>query len=372
MTAHRSAERLGVAAALVDGVIVPGDVEVTAGRISAHGLTPGGLGLAVPGFIDLQVNGFGGIDFLHAEADGYRKAGQALAATGVTAYQPTFVSAPVTETLSALVTLSHLDGVGPAPRVLPAHVEGPFLSELRVGAHDPRNLAPVSIAVADALCATGRMGMMTVAPELDGCLRLIEHLRTHGVVVSLGHSDASAPIANAAFDAGAVAVTHVFNAMRPVSARDPGLAGAALTRQDVVIMAIVDGVHLARETLALVLASARARVCLVTDATAAAGGGDGEHRLGGRVVHVAGPEVRLADGTLAGSVLTMDSAVRNLVGAGVSFEAAVDAATRVPARLLSIEGIGRLRVGNSADLAILDDDLEVLRTFVGGVEVFAR
>ena len=120
MTAHRSVERLGVAAALVEGAIVPGDVEVIAGRISAHGLTPGGLGVAVPGFIDLQVNGFGGIDFLHADADGYRRAAQALAATGVTAFQPTFVSAPVAETLAALDTLAHLDDVGPAPRVLPA------------------------------------------------------------------------------------------------------------------------------------------------------------------------------------------------------------------------------------------------------------
>jgi N-acetylglucosamine-6-phosphate deacetylase len=372
MTAHRGVDRLGVAAALVDGVMVPGDVEVTDGRIAAHGLPSVGLGVAVPGFIDLQVNGFGGVDFLHAEATGYIKAGKALAATGVTAYQPTFVSAPVAETLAALVTLSHLDGAGHAPRVLPAHVEGPFLSERRAGAHDLRNLAHVSIAVADLLCATGQVGMMTLAPELDGCLRLIEHLCARGVVVSLGHSDASAPIAAAGFDAGAVAVTHVFNAMRPVSARDPGLAGAALARQEVVVMAIVDDVHLARETLAVLLAATRGRVCLVTDATAAAGVGDGEHRLGGRIVHVAGREVRLADGTLAGSVLTMDAAVRNLIGAGVSFEEAVDAATRVPARLLPVEGMGRLRVGDSADVAVLDDGLEVLRTLVGGVEVFAR
>jgi N-acetylglucosamine-6-phosphate deacetylase len=371
MNAHRQVSRLGVEAAVVDGIVVRGDVELSAGRISACGLQPGGKGLAVPGFIDLQVNGFGGIDFLHADPAGYGQAGEALAATGVTAYQPTFVSARLEESIAALGTLARLDALVGRPRVLPAHLEGPFLSELRRGAHDRRHLAPVSIALADQLCAAGPVGMMTVAPELDGCLQLIAHLRARGVVISLGHSDASAPAAKAGFDAGAVAVTHVFNAMRPMSARDPGLAGVALTRPDVVVMAIIDDVHLAGETVALLLAAARGRVCLVTDAIEAAGVGDGEYRLGDRTVLVSGHEARLADGTLAGSVLSMDAAVRNLIAHGVSVEEAVDAATRVPARLVGSEQLGRLRVGGRGDVTVLDDEFLVRRTLVDGVDVYA-
>jgi N-acetylglucosamine-6-phosphate deacetylase len=156
-----------------------------------------------------------------------------------------------------------------------------------------------------------------------------------------------------------------------MSARDPGLAGVALTRPDVVVMAIIDDVHLAGETVALILAAARGRVCLVTDAIEAAGVGDGEYRLGDRTVLVSGREARLADGTLAGSVLSMDAAVRNLIAHGVSVEEAVDAATRVPARLVGSEQLGRLRVGGRGDVTVLDDEFLVRRTLVDGVDVYA-
>jgi N-acetylglucosamine-6-phosphate deacetylase len=364
--------RLGVAAALVAGAVLPGDVDIEEGKIAGIGLAPAGpRGLAVPGFVDVQVNGFGGVDFLVADAAGYARAGDALARCGVTAYQPTFISSPVETCRAALATLAALDGIVPGPHILPAHLEGPFLSPVHHGAHDQRHMLNAHISVADSLCDAGPVGYMTVAPEIPGGLQLVEYLVKRGIVVSLGHSDANVETAVAAFGQGARAVTHIFNAMRRWAARDPGLAGVALSRSDVIITAIVDNVHLAAETVRLLLAVAPGRLVLITDAIEAAGCGDGTYRLGDRVVHVKGMEARLADGTIAGSVLSMDQAVRNLVALGASLETAVDAATVVPAGLIRRADLGQLRVGGRADLVVLDDAIAVRRTLAGGEEVFA-
>jgi N-acetylglucosamine-6-phosphate deacetylase len=214
------------------------------------------------------------------------------------------------------------------------------------------------------------VGFVTLAPELDGGIALLDHLVARGVAVSIGHTDADAAVAHVAFDRGARTVTHIFNAMRPFSARDPGPGMAALIRPDAVVMAIVDGVHLAPETVRLLLAAAPGRLALVTDAIEAAGLDSGDYHLGGQPVKVRDGAARLADGTLAGSVLTMDTAVRNLAALGASVVTAVDAATRVPARVLGRDDIGQLRVGGSADVLVLDDDLHVRRTFVRGREVW--
>jgi N-acetylglucosamine-6-phosphate deacetylase len=191
------------------------------------------------------------------------------------------------------------------------------------------------------------------------------------VVVSLGHSDANADAAHRGFDAGASTVTHLFNAMAPFGHRAPGLAGVALGRADVAVQLIVDGVHLAPDTVLLAWRAARGRFVLVTDAIEAAGAGEGRHRLGSRVVDVEGPAARLADGTLAGSVLTMDAAVRNLVGLGVSVGDALAAASAVPAAVVGRGDLGQLRPGGPADIVVLDDGLTPMRTLVDGVEVFA-
>jgi N-acetylglucosamine-6-phosphate deacetylase len=225
--------------------------------------------------------------------------------------------------------------------------------------------------LADALCAAGPVGYVTVAPEIDCGLELIEHLGARGVVVSLGHSDAAGDTAIAAFDRGARAVTHIFNAMRRWAPRDPGLPGVALSRGDVFVTAIVDNIHLAPETGQLLIAAVSDRLVLITDAIEAAGLGDGTYRLGDRAVHVRGAEARLADGTLAGSVLSMDQAVRNLVSLGASMEFALAAASRNPARLLRRADLGELQAGAPADIVVLDDRLEVRRTLVGGAEVYA-
>ncbi len=365
--------RIGVAAALVDGRVVPGDVDVDAGVVSAVGKRPaGGRGLAVPGFVDLQVNGFAGHDFSSTDVEGYLAAGHALAATGVTAYQPTFISLPVAMYAPSLAVAGEARAQRDGVRILGVHLEGPFLSTIRSGAHDPGNTLDPDPALAAELCAAGPVTYMTVAPEREKGVALIRHLASRGVVMACGHSDADAATAHAAFDAGARAVTHLFNASRPWRHRDPGIAGAALVRDDVTLTIILDGAHLAPETVSLVRRTAPGRIALITDAIAAAGRGDGEFVLGDRRVTVRGGVARLSDGTLAGSVLTMDAAIRNFVALGASIEEAVGAATVVPANLLGRSDVGVLSPGAVADVVVLDDALEVDQTFVAGEQMFRR
>jgi N-acetylglucosamine-6-phosphate deacetylase len=363
--------RLGVEAALVEGSVVEGDVTVEDDAIAGVGLSPAGRsGLAVPGFVDAHVNGIAGVDFLSEDAEGYRRAGRALAATGVVAFQPTFVSSAPEHVRDALRTLAGLgDAAGPKP--VGAHLEGPFLSPRWAGAHDPRYLRPPDLRIAEGLLAAGPVTMVTLAPELPGALELVAWLSERGVAVSCGHSDADADAAAAAFDRGARAVTHIFNAQRRWRPRDPGLAGVALVRPDVTVQAIVDNVHLAPETAYGAFLAARERFCLVTDAVEAAALGPGTYRLGERAIAVQDGQVRLPDGTLAGSVLTMDEAVRNLVAAGAPLAGAVHAASRAPAKLIGRQDLGVLRPGAPANVAVLDGDLRVERTLVAGAECFA-
>jgi len=357
--------RLGVSAALVDGELLPGDVEIDDARIAAYGLpSANGRGIASPGFVDLQVNGFGGVDFLDTDADGYARAGEALLETGVTAYLPTLITAPEERLVAALGAIPEESERG--PRILGAHVEGPFLSPARLGTHPPAARRDPDPALLERLLAAGPVRLVTLAPELPGALDLVDLLVARGITVSAGHSDATAEEANAAFDRGVSTVTHLFNAMRPFSHRDPGVAGVALARPDVVVQIILDGVHLAPDTVRLVWRAAGGRLALVTDAVAGAGmGGDGSYRLGEVAVEVRGGVVRRDDGVLAGSVLTMIEAVRNLHALGVPLADALGAATEVPARVVGADA-GRIAVGAAADVIVLSEELELERVMVGG------
>jgi N-acetylglucosamine-6-phosphate deacetylase len=356
--------KLGVAAAVVDGVLVRGDVEVSDGLIAGVGLAaPAGAGIAVPGFVDLQVNGFGGVDFLDADAEGYRRAGAALLETGVTAYLPTLITSPEEQLVQAM---REVPVDGRRPRVLGVHLEGPFLSPARLGTHAAASRRDPDRALLERLLAAGPVRMMTLAPELPGADALVDALHAHGVVVSLGHSDATAAEASAAFDRGVRTVTHLFNAMRPFRHRDPGLAGAALARDDVVVQVIVDGIHLADETAQVVWRAAGGRLALVTDAITAAGLSDGSFSFGDLDISVHDGAVRGPDGVLAGSVLTMVEAVRNLHALGVPLVDAVAAAGAVPAAVLGLPDAGRLAPGGPADVVVLNDRVEVERVLVGG------
>ena len=359
--------RLGVEAALVRGVLVAGDVDVEDGRIVAVGLSHGPRGrVAVPGFVDLQVNGYGGVDFLSASTDDYNRAGEALLLAGVTAYQPTFITSAEAVTVEAIRALPQGE---PGPRVLGAHLEGPFLSPDRPGTHPLGHLHAPDVSLLDRLLDAGPVTQMTLAPELTGADALVGRLRERGVAVSAGHTNATAAEAHHAFDLGVGGVTHVFNAMRPFRSRDPGIAGAALTRAGVVIAMVVDGHHLADETVRLVWACAAGRVALVTDAIAAAGtgGNGGTFQLGDVEVAVEdGAAPMRGDGTLAGTVLTMIDAVRNVHALGVPFEQAVGAATEVPARFLGRGDVGVLEPGAPADVVVLDDRLEIRAVLCAG------
>jgi N-acetylglucosamine-6-phosphate deacetylase len=365
--------RLGVEAALVDGELVRGDVAIADGAVAQVGVSPAGrAGTAVPGYVDLHINGVAGVDFLTADGAGYRRAAGALAAAGVVAFQPTFVSAPVDDYGDALGVAAEAAGARDGrPLVTGVHLEGPFLSPEWPGAHDPEHLRAPDPDLAERLVAAGPVRMITLAPELPGGLDLIERLAGAGVAVSCGHSGADAPTAHAAFARGARAITHLHNAHRRFRPRDPGLGGVALVRADVSVQAIVDGVHLAPETAYGAFLAAGRRFCLVTDAIEAAMLGDGRYELGRRHVTVSDGAVRLADGTLAGSVLTMDEAVRNLVACGASLASAVHAASAAPAALLGREDLGALRPGAPAHLTVLDEELRPVRTLVGGAEAFS-
>ncbi|MGZ8686864.1 MAG: N-acetylglucosamine-6-phosphate deacetylase [Gaiellaceae bacterium] len=358
--------RLGVAAAVVDGALVRGDVEVTGELVTAVGLAGGGSGLAVPGLVDLQVNGFAGVDLLHATSDEVALVGRELARTGVLWYQPTLITAPPELTRLALATIGETPGEG--ARIVGVHLEGPFLAPARAGAHPHEWLrAPDLDLLASYLLCGCPVTTMTLAPELERAQETIDALLGKGVTVSVGHTDATAPFAHVAFDQGARTVTHLFNAMRPFDHRDPGVAGVALARSDVIVQLIADGVHVAPEALLTVWRAARSRFALVSDAIAAAGLGDGTFRLGTVEVTVEDGVSRTGDGTLAGAVRPLTWGLRLLVELGVPIVEAVDAVTRTPARILGLEDrVGVLRPGGVADLVVLDDDFAVERVLLGG------
>jgi N-acetylglucosamine-6-phosphate deacetylase len=356
--------KLGVAAALVDGILVQGDLEVQDGSVVGYGLAgPKGRGIAAPGFVDLQVNGFGGVDFLDADTAAYGRAGEALLETGVTAYLPTLITSPENQILAAMREVPLGES---RPRILGMHLEGPFLSPNRLGTHEASARRDPDPALLERLLDGGPVRLMTLAPELPGADSLIDRLLERGVAVSLGHSDATAGQANAAFDRGVRSVTHLFNAMRPFLHRDPGIVGAALARDDVVVSIILDGIHLAPETTIVAWRAAAGRLALVTDAITAAGVADGSYSFGNLDVHVHEGTVRGPDGVLAGSVLTMIEAVRNLHALGVPLEDALGAASSTPARVLGDPSLGRIGIGLPADLVVLDDCLEIERVLVGG------
>jgi N-acetylglucosamine-6-phosphate deacetylase len=356
--------RLGVEAALVGGVLLRGDVEVVDGIVTGYGLGNGNGGrIAVPGFVDLQVNGFAGVDFLSASSADYASAGEALLAVGVTAFQPTFITAPEEMLVDALRAMPRQANGGPL--VIGAHLDGPFLSPERLGTHPPEHRRDPDVALLDRLLDAGNVTTMTLAPELPGSASVVRRARQRGVVVGAGHTDATAEEAHAAFDGGVTTVSHIFNAMRPFRRRDPGVSGAALARADVYVQMIVDGCHLADETVRIVWAVAGGRVALVSDATAAAAAGPGTYRLGEVEITITNGAPLRGDGVIAGTALTMLAAVRNLHALGASFEGAVGAATAVPARLLGRADIGVLEVGGRADVVVLDDRLDVISATTG-------
>lgn len=359
------------------GLPVVGDTTPAAGSVPAPSppgatrLDATGL-LVAPGFIDLQCNGAMGVD-ITAEPDRLWEVAAALPRWGVTAWLPTVVSSPSTARVRARAALA-AGSEHPRPCATPLglHLEGPFLAPGRRGAHTRRHLALPSTAVVDdeGWSPDAGVALVTLAPELSGALEVVRELVARGVVVSAGHTAATAAEATAAVDAGVRYVTHLFNAMGPLHHREPGIAGVALTDDRVRVGLIADGLHVHPAMVAMAARALGDRLSLVTDAVAALGMPAGPVRLGDlSAAAVAGADgaVRLPDGTLAGSTLSLDAAVRNLVEfAGVPLAGAVGAVTSTPAAVLGLADRGVVAPGAVGDLVLLTPAGQVVATVVGG------
>ncbi|MDQ6878273.1 MAG: N-acetylglucosamine-6-phosphate deacetylase [Candidatus Dormibacteraeota bacterium] len=326
--------------------------------------------IIAPGFIDLQVNGFGGQDAASG-VEAVRKIARRLPETGVTGFLPTIITAPLRDaaTFPAIAAeASEADGAG--ARVLGAHLEGPFLNPQRKGCHDaslmiepsPDNLRPL---------LANPCRLITVAPELPGGMDAVRTLTRAGVVVSAGHSNATYEQGRAAIDAGVRFGTHLFNAMSPLHHREPGLPGALLSADQAVTGLIADGHHVHEALLAVTFArKGEGGIALTTDQVAAAGMPPGRYRLGGGEVISDGQTVRRAEGMLAGSVATMPQLIRIAAGlVGSSLRAALTMASLTPARALGLP-LGRIAPGAPADLVVMGRDLQVRATLVAGRIVF--
>jgi N-acetylglucosamine-6-phosphate deacetylase len=330
-------------------------VDTTAPTFDATGL------VAVPGFIDVQTNGGIGHDFT-VDPSSIWAVGAWLPSTGVTAFCPTIITAPPGAIERAQRAIgSRPDGyVGAEP--LGLHIEGPHISVAKHGTHSVELLQDP----AEWSASTDHIAIVTIAPELPGALALIRDLVARGVVVSIGHSAASAEAATAALDAGATLGTHIFNAMPPISAREPGIAGVLLTDPRAYFNVIVDDFHLAPETLRLLWTAGRERFVAITDAMAAAGMPDGTFAIGDIEVTMDNGAVRNRIGGLAGSSLTLDQGLRNIIDVtGASLAEASNAVSKHPADVLRIDDRGQLRPGAVGDVVLLDD-LQVVTTIIGG------
>ncbi len=335
--------------------------------------------ILAPGFVDIHMHGGAGLDVMRASAAELPRLNKFLTTHGVTGYFPTTVAAPLDQTCAALGRLADVIEAAQASRgnngdavqafPLGIHMEGPFLSHKRRGVHPAENLLEPTLEIFEQLwqAARGHVRMMTIAPELPGALEVIVEATRRKVCVSIGHSDAVIKAARAGVQAGARHATHTFNAMRPLDHRDPGIVGEVLTDGQLTADIIADGIHVAPEVVQLFLqAKGKENSVLITDAISATGMPDGTYQLGPIQVSVKQGRCTM-DGKLAGSVLTMDRAVRNVTRfAGWSLQDAVQAATLNPARAVGLKQCGVVAPGAEANLVLMTPAGEVMKTMVRG------
>jgi N-acetylglucosamine-6-phosphate deacetylase len=319
-------------------------------------------GTVVPGLVDLQVNGWGERDVLEGTLDAMKSIAASLLAQGVTAWAPTIVSAPAPVRLAAIDAAAELmerqrRGTADGARALGVHLEGPWISAARAGAHDLGSLEPPNmLSIEQSLDRRpGVVRIVTLAPELPGGLDAVRHVVRAGAVASIGHTDASFDEATAAVAAGVRMATHLYNAMRPMHHREPGVVAAVLTEPRVVAGVIADGIHVDPSVVSLIFRAKPERVALVSDVVAGEGSSDA---------------ARLADGTLAGALSGLCDGIATSVRAGVMLDYAVEAATLTPAEVLRVP-LGRLTPGSPADFVVLDDDLRPRATYIGGKRVWS-
>lgn len=333
-----------------------------------------GGAFVVPGFVDIHIHGCAGGTVLEGRG-GLVRMSAALAAHGVTSFVPTIEAAPPAQMRAALGAVSACAREPlPGAQALGAHLEGPFVGRAYKGALNEAYFMEPSFANYEKICGeyADTVARVTIDPSLPGAPDLIAALSRQGVLVSLGHTDASADVCDRGFAAGAALTTHLFNGMAPLHHRQPSLPGAALACDGAAVELIADLVHVDGRVLKLAArAKGTTHTALISDAMAAAGMPDGDYELGGMAVLVRGGVARIPAGNLAGSTLFLDQAVRNMTDLGFSLQEAAEMASATPAGLLGL-GRGRILPGYLADLTFLDGDYAVLRTIAAGKTIYQR
>jgi N-acetylglucosamine-6-phosphate deacetylase len=348
-------------------------VPASAKRIEARGIT------LIPGFVDVHVHGAGGHDVMEATPAALDTIATTLARGGTTSFLATTVTAAPDALCGSAAgiakyivaqTLSFDSSANPCAEILGIHFEGPFINPARRGVHPVKWIAAPSLELLARMidAAAGTARIVTLAPETPGGIDLVDAVRIAGIVAALGHTDATYEQAMDAIAHGARHAAHVFNAMRPFSHRDTGVLGAVLTSSQVTAELIADGVHVDEAAMKLLLNAKPGGVILVSDGTSATGMPDGKYRLGNFDVQVTEGVVRNSEGKLAGSALTLDRALRNIVALGIPLDEAVRMLTLYPAKLLGIESRkGTIAAGADADLVFLDSDLGISKVVTRGV-----
>lgn len=334
----------------------------------------------VPGFIDVHIHGASGADVMDATEEALRTMAKTLPKEGTTSFLATTMTAPTEQIERALQNVAQYIDSGNPPgeaEVLGVHLEGPFISPKRAGAQHPKNIIEPNIELFQKWqqIAKGHIRLVTLAPEEKNGLELTAYLKEQGVVASIGHSDAVYKQVKAAIDAGVTHATHLFNGMRGIHHREPGVAGAVLMHEEVICELIADGIHVAPEMVRFAYQNkGSAGLILITDAMRAKCLGAGIYELGGQEVTVQGEKATLRDGTLAGSILKLDDAVKNAMSfTGCTLEDIIRMASWNPAKQLGVsDKKGSIRVGKDADLAVLDEQYRVVMTICRGQLAYAK
>lgn len=340
-------------------------------QVELHGPPKSGLERIVPGFIDIHMHGSCGYDFL-SRSGSYSGVSKCLPRNGVTSFMPTLAAAPRELMLSSLSDYS--EAVCDGSDAFAVHLEGPFISPARKGAQNPDYMRlPTVGELEDYIAASeGRIRLITVAPELPGSKEFIEHCIAHGIACSIGHTDADYGQALESFKWGITIVNHSYNAMTPLHHREPGVVGAMLLSGGVLCELIADGVHVSEGAIRLLVKNVGAdHIVLITDGIMAQNGEDGIYRTEAFRFEVRDGVARLEDGTLAGSTLTMDRALRTMLSmTSLTLEEVVPMLSSIPCRAVGLTDRGEIETGKRADIAVLDESLNVLRTYVAGRQVY--
>ena len=326
----------------------------------------------MPGFIDLHIHGGRGFDVMDGTIEAIHGLAEHLARHGVTGFLATTVTASFADTMAAAHVVCQARTLPHAgAEILGIHLEGPYINGARRGAQNPAHICPASLSeIGDVIAASGDcVRLVTLAPELPGAHELAAHLRRRGIIASMGHSDATYEQAMAGVAAGFSHVTHLYNAMRPFEHREPGIVGAALSEPRLMVEIIADGLHVHPASARIaILARGTQHVVLISDAVRGASLPYGCYRMGGQDVWTSDKGARTAEGRLAGSLLTLETALRNVITwTGLPLHEAMAMASLNQARELGLDGrLGSVAVGKDASLAICTSTLDVLATFVGG------